>query len=239
MTTPIPDISVTVLEGPALDDAVTSLHTDPAASPLWESLTASGYSPQLASAGGATVTQQSRGRGYSYISIPFATPQGATARLVWDDLMGGPRAAYGLPTTEAGSLTRVDVHQSVNDQVQLTNSLVRGTGQDVELLDATGHLLQVFPFGQPPQTSAGAAIAAAVSDCSICQTVVDILYGVVACGGVAQYFLCNFVCDVVIGLPTAGIGAVICAIACGILVGLCCYLTGNALKQAACKTWCD
>jgi hypothetical protein len=238
MTIPSPDVSVTVLEGPALNQAVASLQTDALASPLWASLTASGYSPQLASAGGATITQPGRDRGYTYVSVPFATPQGATARLVWDDVLGEPRAAYGVPTPGAGTVTRVDVHQNVGGQVTLTNTLVRGAGRDVEMQDATGHLLQMFPFSQPPAATPGAPIAAAITDCSICQTVVDILYGVVACGGIAQYFLCNFVCDLIVGPVTVGTGAVLCAIACGILVGLCCYLSGNALRQAACMTWC-
>jgi hypothetical protein len=235
MTTPSPDVSVTTLEGAALDDAVTGLQTGPASAALWENLTASGYAPQLDQAAGAQVTQHSQGRGYTYVSVPFATAQGALARLVWDDLMGEPRAAYGLLTAAGGAVTRVDVQQSVGGRVQQTNSLVRRTNQDVDLLDASGHTLQMYPVGEVPQGAvAGVAVAEAISGCSVCQALVDILFGVVACGGIAQYFICDVICT---GL-TAGTGIVICSIACGIFVGLCCYVGGILLKDVTCETWC-
>jgi hypothetical protein len=148
--------------------------------------------------------------------------------------MGEPRTAYGLATREGDVLTRVDVHQVVSGHVERTNSLVRQSNSDVEVTNAAGHVIQMFPLGNVVPGTGTAGAEAGVSDCSICQVVVDILYGVVACGGVAQYFICLFVCA---GF-TVGVGVPICAIACGVLVGLCCYLSGNLLKELACKTWC-
>lgn len=233
MTTPSSDIGVTMLAGAALDAAIASVQTGPAAASLWQDLRASGYSPQLSYAAGAKVAQHSTGRGYTYVSVPFANAKGATARLVWDDVMGSPRAAYGLPAVSGGSVSRVDVHQDVNGRVQHAYSLVRDTAQDVELQDGTGHVLQRFPISQLSQRTGGLAAEVSAS-CSACEVLVDILYGVVACGGVAQYFLCELVCSAL----TALVGAVLCAIACGVFVGLCCYLSGNLLKQVTCESWC-
>jgi hypothetical protein len=235
MTTPLPSVNVVVLESSALDVAIASLERHPASSALWEHLRARGFSPQLTAATGARIAHLSLGRGYTYLSLPFVSAQGQTARLVWDDLMGDARAGYGLAVRAGGVLSQVDVHQVVNGVVGRTHRLVRRPDQNVEVVDSTGHTLETIPHRQAPQTGPVAEVTwdAATAGCGTCQTLVDLIFGVVACGGFFQYWYCDMFCT---GL-TAG-QLVFCSIACGIFIGLICWVGGEVLKAAVCHPWC-
>ncbi len=231
MATPIPDISVETLSGPELQAAIDGLKTGPQSSVLWEHLVSTSYQPHTDAAAGARVTQHSRARSYTYLTLPFVSAQGTTARLVWDDVLGHIRTGFGLPVQAADVLARVDVHEVVNGAVAHTQSLVRRPNQDVEVLDAQGRVIQTVPHDRLGPAQA-VTVEEAISDCTLCQGAVDVLIGVVGCS-IGQYFLCDWVC---IGV-TAG-NVPICQILCGIMVGLVCWIGGNALKTAVCQPWC-
>jgi hypothetical protein len=235
MTTPSPAASVALLEGQALDQAIAGLETDDGSSALWHNLTSSGYSPQIDSAAGARITLQGPDSGYTYLSLPFISAQGTAARLVWDNLRGESRTCYGVTTLQGGKVARVDVHEVVNGQVTHTYVLARQPNQDVNVMDATGNVIQVVPFGSlTPPASQAALAEAASTGCTFCQWLVTILADIIDCGSVFNYLLCNFVCDT----ATLAVDAALCNIICNVYVGLVCLATGVILNELVCYPYC-
>ncbi len=241
-TTPTPDVTVELLEGTALDNAIANLEQHPASSALWQHLTGSDYVPDYSAASGAHATSQSRGRSYTYVSLPFISAQGATAHLVWDDLMVDPRAAYGLEVRRGDALTRVDVYQAPGGQVQRTHSLVQRPNKDVDILDAAGHRLQTVPLSQVQAGAAPGAAPGVVPEawtaCQICQLIVNGLWNIITCGAIFEYFVCLWGCAAIVGPATVGTGAAICGIVCGIIAGLVCWLSEIGAESIICRTWC-
>jgi hypothetical protein len=235
MTTPSPAASVALLDGQALDQAIAGLETDAESSALWDNLTSSGYSPQMESAAGARITLQSPESGYTYLSLSFISAEGTAARLVWDNLRGQSRTCYGVTTLQGDNPAQVDVHEVVNGQVTHTYTLARQPNRDVNVMDATGHVIQVVPFGSMTPPVGEAALAEAASTgCTFCQWLVTILADIIDCGSVFNYLLCNFVCDT----ATLGVDVALCNIICNVYVGLVCLATGIILNELVCYPYC-
>lgn len=228
---------VELLTGTALADTIERVRTSPRSSALWADLERHGYSPQLDVAHGAHVVFSDSGESFSQVSIPFTTAEHETARLVWDNVRGQERTAYGLHRRSGERLNEIRIHEPVDGQVEHTLSLVRQANNDLDLVDARGHHVQTIPAHKladlPGTGSTATRLTVDAGACDFCGRVVDILLGVVACS-IWGYFVCDASCT---GL-TAG-NLALCSIVCGIVVALVCYVAGEIIKAMACQPWCS
>ncbi|HEY6791526.1 MAG TPA: hypothetical protein VI365_29865 [Trebonia sp.] len=243
-----PQATIQAHDGPVLATVIQQTFAKEAVSALHADLLARGFQINEASAKSATVTITQTGETYTYLTVPFVAAAGVqniaaeAGLLVWDNAKGQDRSAHGIIHYEGGFAISVDVYDYGANGVTLMSTL-EASATAIRVLDATGRVLQDSEFALRATRNPASEVefrrtlsllpADAASDCQLCGTIVDLLYGVLL-GSVLGYFLC-----LTTGVPGGPVGVAIMAIVCSAIVALVLYVPAAEIKEIVCEPWCE